>query len=135
MSSHSKPTDRSELDTLLQSVVKVMAISDAPDYEQPWQSEGPEASSGSGCIVETSRGYRVLTNAHCVQNSVFIEVRRYGKSRRCKADVEAIGHECDLALLTVESEDFFEDTAPIPIGDLPHLSDQVSGPSLCHGCS
>jgi S1-C subfamily serine protease len=118
--------DRNSLDTLLRSVIKVMAISDAPDYEQPWQSEGPTASSGSGCVVQTQRGPRILTNAHCVENQVFIEVRRYGQSRRSTAEVEAIGHECDLALLRVPDPAFFEGTEPIPIGELPHLSDQVS---------
>ena len=69
----------------LRSVVKVMTTSDAPDYDQPWQTEGPDGAVGSGVIVMTSRGARVLTNAHVVENQVFIEVRRYGKSRKFEA--------------------------------------------------
>ena len=81
--------DRSGLmQSMLRSVVKVMTTSDAPDYEQPWQTEGPDASVGSGAIVMTSRGARVLTNSHVVQNQVFIETRRYGKSRQFQAVVE-----------------------------------------------
>ena len=87
---------------------------------------GTDCEFRFGCVVQTPRGLRILTNAHCVENHVFIEVRRYGHSRRSTAEVEAIGHECDLALLMVPDPDFFEGTQPIPIGDLPRLSDQVS---------
>ena len=71
--------------SMLRSVVKVITTSDAPDYDQPWQTEGPDGAVGSGVIVMTSRGPRVLTNAHVVENQVFIEVRRYGKSRKFEA--------------------------------------------------
>jgi len=119
-------SQRRELGTLLRSVVKVMCVSDAPDYDQPWQSDGPSSSSGSGAIIETSRGLRVLTNAHCVANHVFIEVRRYGRAQKYEAEVEGLGHECDLALLRVDDDAFFQGTTPIPIGPLPMLRDHVS---------
>ena len=112
--------------SLLRSVVKVMTTSDAPDYEQPWQTEGPDAAVGSGAIVMTPRGPRVLTNAHVVQNQVFIEVRRYGKSRKFEAEVEGVGHVCDLALLKVKDPGFAKGDSAIPIGDLPKLGDRVS---------
>jgi S1-C subfamily serine protease len=119
-------SSRQELGQLLRSVVKVLCVSDAPDYEQPWQSQGPSNNFGSGAIIETSRGLRVLTNAHCVSNHVFVEVRRYGKARKFVAEVEALGHECDLALLDVDDAEFFAGTEPIPIGTLPSLRDRVS---------
>lgn len=119
-------SQRRELGALLRSVVKVMTVSDAPDYDQPWQNCGPNNSSGSGAIVETARGLRVLTNAHCVQDHVYVECRRYGKARKYQAEVEALGHECDLALLRIEDDSFFAGTLPIPLGTLPHLSEQVS---------
>jgi S1-C subfamily serine protease len=117
--------DPEELAALLASVVSVTTVSDAYDYEQPWQTEGPASSSGSGAIVETSRGLRVLTNAHCVENAVFVEVRRHGSPDKHVARVEAIGHECDLALLHVEDESLFEGTRALPIGELPRLGDRV----------
>jgi S1-C subfamily serine protease len=101
-------------------------VSDAPDYDQPWQTRGATSSSGSGAIVETRRGMRVLTNAHCVENHVFVEVRRYGNAKRYTAKVQLIGHECDLALLDIEDPDFFHNTEPIELGPLPELSDRVS---------
>lgn len=118
-------SSRRELGTLLRSVVKVLCVSDAPDYEQPWQSHGPTSSSGSGVIIQTPSGPRVLTNAHCVSNHKFVELRRYGKSRKFEAEVEAIGHECDLALLSVSDERIFEGITPVTIGSLPQLRDRV----------
>jgi S1-C subfamily serine protease len=112
--------------SILRSVVKVMTTSDIPDYEQPWQTEGPDAAVGSGAIVMTPRGARVLTNAHVVQNQVFIEVRRYGKSRKFEAVVEGVGHVCDLALLKVKDPGFAKSVPAIPIGGLPKLGDRVA---------
>ena len=111
---------------MLRSVVKVMTTSDAPDYEQPWQTEGPDAAVGSGAIVMTSRGPRVLTNAHVVQNQVYIEVRRYGKSRKFEAVVEGVGHVCDLALLRIDDPGFAKGAQAFPIGDLPSLGERVA---------
>ncbi|MBK6514044.1 MAG: trypsin-like peptidase domain-containing protein [Polyangiaceae bacterium] len=117
---------RSNLTKKLQSVVKVLTVSDSPDYEQPWQSHGPSNSTGSGGIVLTKRGLRVLTNGHVVQNQVFVELRRFGASRKYVAEVEGVSHECDLALLRVPREEFFQGAEPIEIGTLPLLGDTVT---------
>ena len=114
-----------QLGALLSSVVRVMTVADPPDYEQPWQTAGPGTSTGSGAIIDTAHGLRILTNAHCVANHVFVEVRRYGQARKHVAEVSAIGHECDLALLSVDEPTFFEGVTPIPIGGLPQLGDRV----------
>jgi S1-C subfamily serine protease len=117
---------RQNLSRKLQSVVKVLTVSDAPDYEQPWQSHGPTNSTGSGAIIETERGLRVITNGHVVQNQVFVELRRFGSSRKFVAEVEGVSHECDLALLRVRKEEFFEGAEPIELGTLPALGDAVT---------
>jgi S1-C subfamily serine protease len=118
--------DRKPGKEVLRSVVKVYTVSDAPDYEQPWQTQGPVSSSGSGVIVKTKRGLRILTNGHVVENHVFTEVRRYGLSHKFVAEVEGVGHTCDLALLRVEDEEFFAGAHPIEIGGLPQLGDDIS---------
>ncbi|RLB45888.1 MAG: serine protease, partial [Deltaproteobacteria bacterium] len=107
-------------------MVKVLVVSDPPDYDQPWQTQGAESSTGSGVIVETARGLRILTNAHCVQDHVYVEVRRYGRSKKHVATVEAIGHECDLALLSVDDDVFFQGVTPMAVGPVPELGDTVS---------
>ncbi|MBW2542369.1 MAG: trypsin-like peptidase domain-containing protein [Deltaproteobacteria bacterium] len=114
------------LGALKQSVVKVMTVSDSPDYEQPWQTLGAAPSTGSGAIIETPQGLHVLTNAHVVEDATFIEVRREGHERSVVAEVVGYGETCDLALLCVEEQDFFEGAKPIPIGELPALGDSVN---------
>jgi S1-C subfamily serine protease len=114
------------LGALKESVVKVMTVSDAPDYEQPWQTLGAGPSTGSGAIVTTPQGLHILTNAHVVENATFIEVRREGQERKTVAEVVGYGETCDLALLSVEDPAFFEGARPIPIGELPSLGDPVT---------
>ena len=114
------------LNLLKTSVVKVMTVSDMPDYEQPWQTLGAASSTGSGAIVETPQGLHILTNAHVVEDATFIEVRREGQSSKTVAEVVGYGETCDLALLSVEDSTFFDGAKPIPIGELPSLGDPVT---------
>ena len=111
---------------LQSSVVKVMTVSDPPDYEQPWQTLGATSATGSGVIVETLQGKRILTNAHVVEDATFVEVRRYGQDRKVEAEVVGYGEECDLALLEVANHSFFRDAKAMPIGELPALGDPVT---------
>ncbi len=110
----------------LRSVVKILTVSNAPDYEQPWQTHGPVSSTGSGAIIRTNRGLRVITNGHVVSNQVFVEVRRSGESKKYVAEVEGVSHECDLALLRIRKDEFFEGAEPIEFGTLPLLGDSVT---------
>ena len=122
-----RPSDaREPLQVMRRAVVKVMAVSDPPDYDQPWQTLGVTNASGSGVIIATKAGPRVLTNGHVVENQVFVEVRRFGRAHKYEATVEGVGHECDLALLKVPDAGFFKGTKPMPIGELPALGDRVS---------
>ncbi len=114
------------LGALKRSVVKVMTVSDAPDYEQPWQTLGASPSTGSGAIVETPQGPRILTNAHVVEDATFVEVRREDHEHKTVAEVVGYGEACDLALLSVDEPEFFADAKPIPIGSLPSPGDPVS---------
>ena len=84
---------------------------------------GSKSSNGSGCFIS---GNRILTNAHVVSNSTFIQVRKYGQSKKVKARVLSISHESDLALLTVDDEDFFNDVKPLSLGNLPSVREKVT---------
>ena len=37
-----------------------------------------------------------------------------------------VGHECDLAVLTVQDEEFWSETVPLQFGSLPNLLEDVS---------
>jgi S1-C subfamily serine protease len=105
------------------SVVKVLTVSNEPDYAQPWQMVGSQSASGSGCIVS---GQRILTAAHVVSDRTFVQVQRVGDPTKYEARVEFIGHDCDLALLRVKEKAFFRETTPLQIGELPGLRDTVA---------
>ena len=120
------PSVRPRAHPTLRSVVKVHTVADPPDYEQPWQTRGATSFTGSGAIVATPAGPRIITNAHVVENQTYVEVRRYGRSQKVVADVEAAGHDCDLALLSTSDPDFFEGTQPLRLGPLPSLTDRVN---------
>lgn len=71
-------------------------------------------------------GKRILTNAHVVADHTFVLVRKHGCPVKYRADVLAIGHECDLAILVVKKEDFWEDMNFLELGDIPLLQEAVA---------
>jgi S1-C subfamily serine protease len=104
------------------SMVKIYCMQNEPDYDNPWNMSGPEAFSGSGCVIA---GNRILTNAHVVSNQTYIMVRLHGQSQKHPAQVIAVSHEADLALLTVEDPSFFEGIKPLKFGALPEIEQEV----------
>jgi S1-C subfamily serine protease len=89
---------------------------------EPWNST-VSRSSGSGSIIS---GNRILTNAHVVANETFLEVKKYGDTKRYQAKVLQVSHETDLALLEVQDEYFFKDTTALTFGNLPKMQDKVT---------
>ncbi len=104
------------------SIVKIYTVSKNPDYLEPWNST-ISRSSGSGSIIS---GNRILTNAHVVANHTFLEVKKYGDSKRYQAKVLNVSHETDLALLVVNDDNFFKDTTALTFGGLPNIQDKVT---------
>ena len=63
----------------------------------------------------------------CLHRSVLqVKVKRRGSDQKYVARVLAMGVECDIALLTVEEEEFWEGLEPVAFGALPHLQDSVT---------
>jgi len=104
------------------AVVKVFTTYNSPDYSNPWQTTGQRNTTGSGCVIS---GERILTSAHVVTDHAFIQVQRSGDPNKYVAKVAAVGHECDLAILTLEDPSFFNDIPPLSVGRLPKLGDKV----------
>jgi S1-C subfamily serine protease len=110
----------------LSSVVKVYATVQPPNYAMPWQAGRPEGGTGSGFIIA---GKRILTNGHVVSDARFIQVQKDGDPRRYTAKVATalVGHDCDLAVLTVPDDTFFDGTRPLDFArSMPSLADEVS---------
>ncbi len=70
----------------------------------------------------------IITNAHVVADSTYVLVKRHGSGTKYKAEVQAVGHDCDLALLSVQEDAFWTtptDMKPLELGDLPFLQSDV----------
>ena len=87
------------------SVIKIVNFSQKPDWIEPWKFSQVQPSAGSGFVIE---GNRIMTNAHVVSWSRQILVFRYQDPQPYRAEIEFIGHDCDLAVLKVEDPNFFE---------------------------
>ena len=83
----------------------------------------PRQSSGSGTVIH---GNRILTNAHVVANASYVQAQKHNDPRRYQAHVSFISHEADLALITVDDPEFFNDLTALTIGELPNPRQEVS---------
>lgn len=119
---HAKESEKSlSNDTIKDSIVKIYTVVNKTDYFRPWNVYTVRIG-GSGCVIA---GNRILTNAHVVADQTFVEVRRRGEAKRHRAKVLSVSHDADLALLTVENEDFFNNVTALEFGELPEMQDDV----------
>ncbi|CAL5228784.1 g11976 [Coccomyxa viridis] len=112
-----------DAEKLMETVVKVFCMHSEPNYSLPWQRKRQFSSTSSGFVISDRR---ILTNAHSVDHHTQVKVRRRGSDTKFVAAVLAVGTECDIAMLTVEDEAFWEGLAPVTFGQLPRLQDQVT---------
>jgi len=105
-----------------ESIVKIYTVAKVPNYATPWNSS-IRHSHGSGSIIN---GNRILTNAHVVANETFLEVKKYGDTKRYEAKVEFISHQADLALLSVKDKEFFKNVDSLELGKLPKIQEEVT---------
>lgn len=105
-------------------IVKIYTTSIRPLYYIPWRMDQNETATGSGAIIE---GNLILTNAHVVSDATYIEVQKENDPEKYRAEVLYIGHQCDLALLSVENPLFFKGTTPLLLsGEVPELKSTVA---------
>mmetsp|Transcript_3885 Transcript_3885/g.5745 ORF Transcript_3885/g.5745 Transcript_3885/m.5745 type:complete len:634 (+) Transcript_3885:73-1974(+) len=90
------------------NVVKLYTSPSIRSFSYPWQVRNSGTKVGSGLIFDHKKR-RILTNAHCVANSASLCVQRYGTPLKYEARVLVIGHQADLALITVDDPAFWED--------------------------
>jgi S1-C subfamily serine protease len=104
------------------SVIQIFTFSQQPIWDAPWRFDAVRRMGGSGFVI---RGKRIMTNAHVVSWGRQIIVRRYQDPRPYVAEVEFVGHDCDLAVLTVQDPKFFENLEPLEMGELPKVRSAV----------
>ena len=105
------------------SVVQIINYAQGPNWVEPWRFSRVASGLGSGFVV---KGNRIMTNAHVVSWSKQLVVHRYQDPKPYRATVEFIGHDCDLAILKVEDEAFFEGIEALQIGELPAARSSVT---------
>ena len=104
------------------SVIQIFTFSQQPVWDAPWRFDAVRRMGGSGFVI---KGKRIMTNAHVVSWGREIVVRRYQDPRPYVAEVEYIGHDCDLAVLTVKDSRFFDNLEPLELGELPKVRSAV----------
>ncbi|XP_050223890.1 protease Do-like 9 [Mercurialis annua] len=107
----------------MDAVVKVFCVHTEPNFSLPWQRKRQYSSSSSGFVIG---GRRVLTNAHSVEHYTQVKLKKRGSDTKYLATVLAIGTECDIAMLTVNDDEFWEGVSPVEFGQLPALQDAVT---------
>lgn len=105
------------------SVVRIYATTQDPDFDSPWQAEVPQSSTGSGVVIAPGR---ILTGAHVIANSTFVQVQKISDPDKAVARVVGVCHDCDLALIAVDDRHFLDGIEPAKIGELPDLRDRVA---------
>jgi S1-C subfamily serine protease len=107
------------------SVIQILLFAQQPLWDSPWRFDNVQRAGGSGFVIQTAKGKRIMTNAHVVNWAKQIVVRRYQDPRPYLAEVEFAGHDCDLAVLKVQDEQFFDRLEPLEIGELPKVRSAV----------
>ena len=105
------------------SLVRIQATSQDPNYRTPWSGGSIVSGVGAGFVIG---GNRIMTNAHVVSNARFLTVSKEGDPKPYPARVLHVAHDCDLALLTVDNPDFFKGTSALGFGGIPAIESTVS---------
>ncbi|MEO8428790.1 MAG: trypsin-like peptidase domain-containing protein, partial [Verrucomicrobiota bacterium] len=104
-------------------MVQIIASSQQPVWDAPWRFDSVRKGSGSGFLI---RGKRIMTNAHVVSWAKQVLIKRYQDPRPYAARILFIAHDCDIALLGVDDDRFFEGMEPLSLGELPKVRSTVT---------
>eukprot|EP01084_Bolivina_argentea_P091407 164558_1 len=108
---------------IFKSVVKIFVVRCSPNYSRPWQMSSQSHSSSTGFVISNKR---IICNAHGVTFAGSIRIRKHGDSKKYDAVIQHIGHECDLAILTVANDKFWKNLKPLQFDyKTPKLQDIV----------
>jgi S1-C subfamily serine protease len=78
--------------------------------------------------MKTPYGVKLLTNAHVVENTTTVRIRRAGSQFMYAARVNAIANECDLAELVVDDPAFWKETHELEALNLVDLEEEIPIP-------
>lgn len=106
-----------------EAVVHITNSDAVVQLHSPWKVQSPKTCTGTGFSIGDKR---ILTNRHVVAFSTSLRVFKHGVPGNYPAKVLCESAACDLALLTVEDDSFWEDlTAVVFQEKVPELDDTV----------
>lgn len=89
----------------------------------PWKVSNPSTATGTGFSIGNRR---ILTNSHVVRDSTSLRVFRHGVPGNHEARVLCQSQVCDLALVTVDDDTFWEGLPEVTFQEaVPRLDDTV----------
>lgn len=109
-------------DYIEHSVFRITNFQQRPDWKSPWKMKPTTKDQGSGFLIND--GF-ILTNAHVVSDSRMLLVNKLSSPNPFLADVVAIAHDSDLALLKVRDTSFYKNLIPLELGGIPELQSRV----------
>ena len=109
-------------DYIEHSVFRITNFQQRPDWKSPWKMKSTTKDQGTGFLIHD--GF-ILTNAHVVSDSRMLLVNKLSSPNPFLADVVAIAHDSDLALLKVRDTDFYKNLTPLELGGVPELQSRV----------
>lgn len=104
------------------SAIQILTYRQEPDWSAPWRFDAVQRAGGSGFVI---KGKRIMTNAHVVSWCRQVIVRKYQDAKPYLATVEYVGHDCDLAILTVADDSFFDQLPALEFGEMPKVRSTV----------
>src|SRR6202022_2933952 len=105
------------------SGVRVNSTNQQYDFFRPWNKKAPFNRRGIGAVID---GNEVVVAAELVANSNFIELEKPESGERTSAQVVAIDHETNLALLRPNEERFLQTLQPLGTDSTVKVGDQLS---------
>jgi len=105
------------------SIVKLHTSASLSDYKYPWQTSKISRYTGSGAIID---GNKILTSAHVVSGTRFLEVQKENDPKKYIANVKYISHQADLAIVEVEDKTFFNGTKALDFNSKVKPRDEIT---------
>ena len=107
---------------LEEQIVRLHVSKHEIDRNAPWQFGDLVQQTYLGAVVP---GGLILTTAYAVADAGFIEIQRFGASRRDEAKIEFADYEADLALVRPIMESTLAGLTPVTVGDDLTVDDHV----------
>ena len=94
-----------------------------PMLLKPWKVSDPQTSTGTGFYMGDKI---IITNSHVVHHNTSLRLERHGQPGNFAGRVLCESELCDLAMVTVDDETFWEGLPSVSLQDqVPELDDTV----------